>query len=136
MTALAQQPSMHVTTAKSSSIVSLPEHLSTLQADLTGLVFGLYERIVVAAKITTMCGIDLIDWVVIAKFLVTAHHRCSKGSLEQDQFIPSAIILGLWYWSITVVDLTHALMYSKWSCATDPRDKVFALLGLVGRRDW
>jgi hypothetical protein len=88
------------TTAKSLSIVSLPKHLSTLQADLTGLVFGLYKRIVVATRITTICGKDMMGWGIFAKFLVTAHNRCSKGSHEQYQFIPPVVILGLWYWPI------------------------------------
>lgn len=84
-----------------------------------------------------MCGDESVSWSIFAKFLpliFETHFKKVKG-MNRRLAPPahSSAILSLGSWRRTNIDLSHALELTGLSRATDGRDKVYALLGLVDK---
>lgn len=94
------------------------------------------QEMVVAKNLTLMCGDHFIDWLTFAGF----HSLVHSGSIEWPQMKADGwVVRSTWNdtisriktWPCFKVDLSLVLELSRTSLATDERDKVFALLGLV-----
>lgn len=94
------------------------------------------QEIVVAKVSVIMCGSQFIQWPIFTHFLRLIswnHFRMPEHVQSQmSQNYPRIqSILRLGSWSATSVDLAQALYWSMLHLATDDRDKVYAVLGLV-----
>jgi hypothetical protein len=94
------------------------------------------QEIVVAKRLMIMCGHNMIKWHVFAKFLDLAYyHHFDDPAQQHDRstWLPvhSPTIIGLMHWPLRGVTLADALSRTSQCKATDPRDKVYAILGLV-----
>ncbi|EAT87588.1 hypothetical protein HBH56_053030 [Parastagonospora nodorum] len=93
------------------------------------------QEIVVATSLEVMCGDESVMWSVFIKFwsLVCRDHFKKIPGMNRRlaPFGHSSAIIPLIAWRKTNIDLAHALELTGLSRATDERDKVYALLGLV-----
>ena len=83
-----------------------------------------------------MCGIRFVEWPCFIQFLRLVSYRHFRlpreFALDQTQdHARTFSIIRLGDWPRTSMDLAQASDWSASSLATDSRDKVFALLGLV-----
>jgi hypothetical protein len=95
------------------------------------------QEVVVATNLELMCGFHSIDWHVFATFwpLIFENHFKKVQGMNR-RLAPlrrSSAILSLSSWRRSNVSLAYALELTGLSRATDGRDKVYALLGLVDK---
>lgn len=95
------------------------------------------QEIVVATSLEVMCGDESVMWSIFVKFwpLIFEDHFKKPPGMNRRLGPPaySSAIISLLAWRRSNIDLSHALELTGLSCATDGRDKVYALLGLVDR---
>jgi hypothetical protein len=95
------------------------------------------QEIVVATNLELMCGFHSVDWLVFAAFwplLFENHFKKVKGMNRRlAPPIHSSAILPLRSWRRSNVSLAYAIELTGLSRATDGRDKIYALLGLVDK---
>ena len=96
------------------------------------------QEVVAAKNIRIMCGTTFLHWSHLTKFLLLIsyrHFRFPYGVVfdQIQHHAHSFPMLRLRNWSQTSTDLAQALDWSASSLATDSRDKVYALLGLVNK---
>jgi hypothetical protein len=94
------------------------------------------QEIIVAKSVKLMCGQDIIPWLhftALLRLLSGEHFSYDPGYHHRTKTACSrrSTILRLDSWRHIQPDLAQALHWSALSLATDARDKVFALLGLV-----
>jgi hypothetical protein len=96
------------------------------------------QEVVIVREARFMCVAQLMPWPCFTRFLqlvTQGHFRISrKGDSAQTKVSDhrqTFTVLRLAMWPQTRVDLAQALDWSASSLATDGRDKVYALLGLV-----
>jgi hypothetical protein len=95
------------------------------------------QEIVVATKLELMCGEHSISWPLFAAFwplLSEDHFKKAQGMNRRlaPTYYASAI-LPVRSWRRTDISLSYALELTGRSRATDGRDKVYAVLGLVDK---
>ncbi|KAH4847963.1 hypothetical protein HBI46_091430 [Parastagonospora nodorum] len=95
------------------------------------------QEIVVATSLEIMCGDESVMWSIFMKFwpLIFEDHFKKTPGMNRRLGPPaySSAILSLVAWRRTDIDMSHALELTGLSRATDGRDRVYALLGLVDR---
>ena len=95
------------------------------------------QEIVVATTLEVMCGDESVMWSIFMKFwpLIFEDHFNKTPGMNRRLGPPAHLsaILSLVAWRRTNINLSHALELTGLSRATDGRDKVYALLGLVDR---
>jgi len=94
------------------------------------------QEVTTARKVKIMCGTVLLDWLRFTQFLYDFcfDHFFIPEELAFDQIdhqARSLPIIRLCGWTYGVTFLAYALHWSETSLATDRRDKVYAILGLV-----
>jgi hypothetical protein len=94
------------------------------------------QEIVVAKRVVVMCGGGTIGWRMFAYFVKLAYygHFVEPGEeselvLQRPNLAPT--IINLMHWRLKGVTLADALSRTSECQATDYRDKVYAILGLV-----
>jgi hypothetical protein len=95
------------------------------------------QEVVVATDLILMCGELFIEWPMFKKFLYLEGGLLEWPPSVEENCVrlrkSASNILRLAAWSQDGLDLEHVLNLSEASLASDPRDKVYAVLGLVGR---
>jgi hypothetical protein len=95
------------------------------------------QEIVVATNLELMCGYHSIDWRAFAAFwpLIFENHFKKILGMNRRLGPPShaSAVLPLCSWRRSNVDLAHAVELTGLCRATDARDKIYALLGLVDK---
>jgi hypothetical protein len=95
------------------------------------------QEIVVAAKLEVMCGDSFIPWRTFTWSWVEffADHFTKVQGMNRRLAPPVdwSPVLPLRSWRRTNIDLKFALALTGSSCASDPRDKIYALLGLIDK---
>lgn len=93
------------------------------------------QEIVVATNLEIMCGEESVSWSIFAKFwpLIFEDHFKKPHGMNRRLAPPihSSAILPLRSWRRVNISLSYALDLTGLSRATDGRDRVYALLGLV-----
>ena len=96
-----------------------------------------------ARKITIHCGHDKLPWKDLAKFLRDARKVKNDFQNRFLQHLPDSEVIGVYHSPATALtdhrtarvrDLETLLMTYDGSLCCDPRDKVYALTGIAGRR--
>jgi hypothetical protein len=95
------------------------------------------QEIVVATKLEVMCGDDSIPWSLITYIwpeFFAAHFKKAQGMCRRlAPHYYESTILPVVAWHRTNIDLSYALRLTASSRATDARDRVYAILGLVDK---
>jgi hypothetical protein len=94
------------------------------------------QEVVVSKGTTIMCGTTLLHLKSLSLFLGMVYfgHFTLPQGLELEQACPGGKtfhIMRIYSMYRTCMDLANALMFTSSSLATDSRDEVYALLGLV-----
>jgi hypothetical protein len=93
------------------------------------------QEIVVATKLELMCGDRFISWPIFAAFwdlIFDDHFKKAQGM--NRRIVPRiSAILPVGSWRRTDISLSYAIERTGRSQATDSRDKVYAVLGLVDK---
>jgi hypothetical protein len=93
------------------------------------------QEIVVASNLEVMCGDESVSWSIFVKFwpLIFENHFKKTQGMNRRLGPPAhaSAILPLISWRRTNIKLSYALELTGLSRASDDRDKVYALLGLV-----
>lgn len=88
------------------------------------------QEVVTARRVVLLSGNNTLMWPALVKFRDLVAKTLEQFSQRQAT---SGIMQSLASWPRESVGLAQALYYSKDSLATDRRDKVYAILGLVNR---
>jgi hypothetical protein len=95
------------------------------------------QEIVVATNLELMCGYHSIDWRAFAAFWPLVFQKHFKKVQGMNRSIAplrhTSVILPLCSWPRSDVNLAHAVKLTGLCRATDARDKIYALLGLVDK---
>jgi hypothetical protein len=95
------------------------------------------QEIVVATKLELMCGDQFISWPIFAAFwdLIFDDHFKKAQGMNRRIAPPTyaSAILPVGSWRRTNISLSYAIERTGRSHATDSRDKVYAILGLVDK---
>ena len=91
------------------------------------------QEVTAAKKSTIMCGTTSLEWHRLGRFLERLQlNRLFHLSDIKPHYLDSTLpIIRLYRWNHSVMHLGVALHWSSSSDATDDRDKVYAILGLV-----
>jgi hypothetical protein len=94
------------------------------------------QEIVVATSLTLMCGDNMIPWRVFAKFVKLAYYGHFDNGIILPQCLGRRIhesprIFRLLHWGHKDVSFADALAWTSGSHATDVRDRIYAIIGLV-----
>ncbi|KAH7085091.1 heterokaryon incompatibility protein-domain-containing protein, partial [Paraphoma chrysanthemicola] len=94
------------------------------------------QELVSAAGVSLMCGKHVITWLKIVRFLKRTrrgHFMWGFGEIYRWMEGPNyeSYIVTLSNWPQYGITLADALAQSRFSLATDYRDKIYAILGLV-----
>ncbi|KAH7094737.1 heterokaryon incompatibility protein-domain-containing protein [Paraphoma chrysanthemicola] len=98
------------------------------------------QELVFAAGVRLMCGEHVITWRETVRFFKHGKRHHFKWELEKElekEYRPvgspnsSSYIVTFSRWPRTDVSLARALGHSRFTLATDYRDKIYATLGLV-----
>ena len=93
------------------------------------------QEVTAAKKPTIMCGTTSLEWPRLGRFLerLRSNHFDHPMGMELyylDNMLP---MIRLYNWNHSVTRLAAALYWSSTSFATDDRDKVYVILGLVNK---
>jgi hypothetical protein len=95
------------------------------------------QEIVVATKLEIMCGDQCISWPTFAAFwdlLFNDHFKKVQGMNRRiAPPVYASAILPVGSWRRTDISLSYAIERTGRSNATDNRDKIYAILGLVDK---
>jgi hypothetical protein len=95
------------------------------------------QEIVVATNLEIMCGDESVPWNIFTKFLDLSRHGHFKKVTGLNRslklFLYSTLDQITTSWRRTSISLSYAIGRTSISRATDSRDRVYALLGLVDR---
>jgi hypothetical protein len=95
------------------------------------------QEIVVATNLDLMCGDQSISWPIFAAFwslIFDDHFKKAQGM--QRRIAPpiyTSAILPVGSWRRTDISLSYAIERTGQSRATDSRDKIYAVIGLVDK---
>ncbi|KAF2035450.1 hypothetical protein EK21DRAFT_54377, partial [Setomelanomma holmii] len=94
------------------------------------------QEVVVAIDLILMCGDSCLEWLVFAKFIYLETGLLNWPPPTESHVVrlrsKANNVLRLAIWSQDGLDLERVLNLSEAATASDPRDKVYAVLGLVG----
>ncbi|RPB02989.1 HET-domain-containing protein [Choiromyces venosus 120613-1] len=91
------------------------------------------QEILVSKKATVICGSNRIDWVRFhqaANYLVQREFRLSREPSPRTLFLVALIRRNEKRYRAGQLDLRTLLRHFRYSQATNPRDKVYAMLGI------
>jgi hypothetical protein len=95
------------------------------------------QEIVVAMKLELMCGDQFISWPIFAAFwdlIFDDHFKKAQGMNRRiAPPIYASAILPVGSWRRTDISLSYAIERTGRSHATDSRDRIYAVLGLVDK---
>jgi len=91
------------------------------------------QEVTAAKKPTIMCGTTSLEWPRLGRFLerLRSNHFDHPAAMEKHHLDRVLPMIRLYNWNHSVTRLAAALYWSSTSYATDARDKVYAILGLV-----
>ena len=93
------------------------------------------QEVTAAKKSTIMCGTTSLEWPRLGRFLdrLRFNHFEHPAGIKLHHLDRTLPMIRLYNWNHSVMHLAAALYWSSTSYATDDRDKVYAILGLVDK---